>query len=161
MNTIVQTLLLGAGATAVMDLWGLVRRPLLGMPVPDYATVGRWVGHMPAGRFRHASIASAAPVANERFTGWLVHYTTGIGFAALLVAGTGGQWLRQPTISGAMIMGIGSLVAPFLLVQPATGAGIAASRTPDPPRARLQSAVTHIAFGVGLYISGSLLNALC
>jgi len=35
-----------------------------------------------------------------------------------------------------------------------TGTGIAASRTPRPAAARLQSLVTHGVFGLGLYAAG-------
>jgi DUF2938 family protein len=45
-------------------------------------------------------------------------------------------------------------VAPFLLMQPGMGAGIAASRTPRPVAARLQTLVTHGIFGLGLYAAG-------
>ena len=50
----------------------------------------------------------------------------------------------------ALTVGIGSVAAPFLLMQPAMGAGIAASRTPRPSAARMRSLVTHGVFGVGL-----------
>ncbi|MEZ0237260.1 MAG: DUF2938 family protein [Methylophilaceae bacterium] len=36
------------------------------------------------------------------------------------------------------------------------GAGIAASRTPRPNAARIQSLITHGVFGLGLYIAGWL-----
>lgn len=160
MNEFVETVLLGAGATAVADLWAIVRRALLGTPLPDYALVGRWIGHMPQWRFRHASIARAAPVRGERSIGWIFHYGTGIAFAAILVAGTGGAWLQRPTASAAMLVGIGTVAAPFLLMQPATGAGFAASRTARPGRARLQSLITHAMFGAGLFFTGALLDAL-
>ena len=52
--------LTGAGATLIMDAWALLARRLLRMPLPDYCLVGRWLAHMPEGRFRHASIAKAA-----------------------------------------------------------------------------------------------------
>lgn len=58
-------LLTGIGATAVMDLWGLARKALLGLAPPNYALVGRWFGHMAHGRFRHDSIAAAASVPGE------------------------------------------------------------------------------------------------
>jgi hypothetical protein len=45
-------------------------------------------------------------------------------------------------------------------MQPAMGAGLAASRTPQPEAARVQSLVTHAVFGVGLYTSGWLLQLL-
>jgi Protein of unknown function (DUF2938) len=54
------------------------------------------------------------------------------------------------------------VAAPFLLMQPGMGAGIAASRTPRPAAARLHSLVTHGIFGLGLYAAGwatSLLDA--
>lgn len=153
MEHLVATAVVGVGATAVMDLWGLVRRPLLGQPAPDYAMLGRWVGHMPRGRFRHASIAKAEPVRGERLLGWLGHYLTGIAFAALLVALAGRDWLQVPTPGIALGVGVGSVVAPFFLMQPAMGAGWAASRTPSPARARLQSLVTHVVFAAGLYVA--------
>lgn len=144
----------GAGATALIDLWAIARARLFGVPPLDYALVGRWVGHMARGRFRHASIAAAAPVPGERAAGWAVHYLTGIAFAGLLPAMWGPGWFAQPTPVPAMIVGLGSVLAPFLILQPALGAGLAARRTPDPGRARLHSLLTHGVFGLGLYASG-------
>ena len=48
---------IGVGATAIMDLWGLLRKFIFGAKAPDYRLVGRWIGHMPQGRFRHDAIA--------------------------------------------------------------------------------------------------------
>lgn len=151
---VASTLITGIGATAVMDLWGFARKPLLGIPPPDYGMVGRWLGHMVHGRFCHASIAKASPVRGERLIGWTAHYLIGIGFAALLVLGWGRDWMLHPTIAPALIVGIGTVAAPFLLMQPGMGAGIAASRAPRPASARLQSLITHAVFGIGLYLSG-------
>ena len=61
------------------------------------------------------------------------------------------------------LVGIASLAAPFLVMQPAMGYGIAASRTPKPAAARLRSLTTHAVFGLGLYGAGwatAGLNAL-
>ena len=154
MGPIATTVLVGIGATLVMDTWSLLRRRLLGVAFPNYAHVGRWLGHMRHGRFRHASIAGAAPVANERLLGWGAHYLTGIAFAALLPTAFGAEWLQVPTLGPAMAVGIGTVAAPFLLMQPGMGAGIAASRTPRPASARIRSLVTHAIFGLGLYAAG-------
>lgn len=35
MNTLAGIVITGVGATLVMDLWGLARRPLFGIPAPD------------------------------------------------------------------------------------------------------------------------------
>jgi len=94
---------------------------------------------------------------SEREIGWTAEYLTGIAFAAVLLAIWGLEWVRQPTLGPALIVGIGSVAAPFLLMQPGMGAGIAASRTPRPGAARLQSLVTHAVFGLGLYAAASVL----
>ena len=154
MHYLTCTLVVGVGGTAVMDLWGVARNPLLGIAPPDYRLLGRWLGHMAKGRFRHASIAASCPVRGERLIGWTAHYLTGIAFAAVLIALWGTAWIARPDIGPALIVGLGSVAAPFLLMQPAMGMGIAASRTRRPTTARVQSLVTHAVFGLGLYAAG-------
>ncbi|HWT15213.1 MAG TPA: DUF2938 family protein, partial [Patescibacteria group bacterium] len=89
-----------------------------------------------------------------------VHYLVGIGFSALLYGATGPDWARTPTLGPALLLGMATVAAPFLVLQPAFGAGIAASRTPRPWTARLHSLLMHAAFGVGLYIAALALNLL-
>lgn len=161
MSYLVSTLITGIGATAVMDIWGLVRKPLLGIARPDYGLVGRWLGHMTHGRFRHESIATSPRVRGECLIGWVAHYLTGIGFAAVLIGSRGLAWVQHPTIGPAFIVGIATVAAPFLLMQPGMGAGIAASRTPRPGAARLQSLITHAVFGLGLYAAGWAAHLIC
>jgi hypothetical protein len=154
------TLFIGAGATLATDLWAIVRRKLLGVPAPNYGLAGRWFAHMARGRFRHERIAGASPVRGERLIGWTAHYLTGVAFAGVLLAVCGLAWVRQPTLAPALALGIVTVAAPFLLMQPGMGAGIAASRTPQPNAARLQSLITHAIFGLGLYAAGLVLNHL-
>ena len=154
MDYLVSALLIGVGATAVMDIWGVARKSLLGVPAPDYGLVGRWLAYLPRGRVRHDRIAATPPIQGERLIGWTAHYLIGIAFAALLLAIWGLDWMRHPTIGPALIVGIGTVAAPFLVMQPGMGSGIAASRTPRPAAARIQSLVTHAIFGLGLYAAG-------
>lgn len=146
-----RTLWIGAGATVVMDLWAVLRRRLFGIPSLDYALVGRWLVHLTRGRFFHDPIGKSPRVAGEGVIGWTAHYLLGIAFAAVLLAGWGLGWARQPTLGPALIVGIGTVILPFCVMQPAMGAGFAARRTPRPAMARFQSLVTHTVFGVGLY----------
>lgn len=157
----VYAFLMGVGATAVMDVWTIVRQRLFCVPPPNYGLLGRWFAHMPRGRFRHDSIAAALPMRRERPIGWIAHYLVGIGFAAILLGIWGLAWLRNPTIGPALIVGIGTVAAPFLVMQPSMGAGIAASRTPRPMAARFQSLITHVVFGIGLYASAWAIGFLC
>jgi Protein of unknown function (DUF2938) len=160
MEQLSHALVVGAVATLTMDLWGLVRQRLFGVAPPNYGLVGRWVAHMAHGQFLHRSSAASPPVPGELVLGWVVHYLTGIAFAALLLAAWGGDWLRQPTLGPALVVGFGTVLAPFLVMQPGMGAGIAASRTPRPAAARLQSLVTHGIFGLGLFAGGWLARVL-
>ncbi len=148
------TVLLGGLATAVMDVGSLLLHRFAGTPLPNYTLVGRWIGHMPAGRLRHAAIAAAPAVRGERALGWAVHYLTGVVFAGLLLALVGPGWLRAPTFAPAMLVGLATVAAPFLLMQPCMGAGIAARRMPDPATARRRSLINHGLFGLGLYVAG-------
>ncbi len=157
---LVCALLMGVGATVVMDLWGVARKRLLGVPQLEYRLVGRWLGHMARGRFRHDAIATSPPVGGERLIGWTAHYLTGVAFAAILLAIWGLDWAHHPTIRPALIVGIATVAAPFLIMQPGMGAGIAASRTPHPTMARLHSLITHGVFGLGLYAAGWGTNVL-
>jgi hypothetical protein len=150
----------GIGATAVTDLWALARRQFLGTALPDYGLVGRWIAHLRRGRFRHASIRAAAAVRGERAIGWSTHYLIGIAFAGLLLLVGGARWFEQPRFWMALAVGVGTVLAPFLILQPGMGAGIAASRTPRPAAARLQSLTTHAMFGVGLYLSAAFIKLL-
>ena len=154
------TLFIGAGATLAMDLWALARRRLFGTPLANYGLVGRWFAHMARGRFHHERIAAAPPVLGEQAIGWTAHYLIGIALAGLLLAICGLAWMRQPTLGPALAFGIATVAAPYLLMQPGMGAGIAASRTPRPNAARVQSLVTHAVFGVGLYAAAVVLNFL-
>jgi hypothetical protein len=160
MDPLGNTILIGIGATALTDLWALARRRWLGVPLPDFGLVGRWLGHMPRGRFRHEAIGKAAPVRGERVIGWTMHYLIGIAFAALLVGVCGTAWLLQPSAAPALVVGIATVATPWLLMQPGMGAGIAASRTPRPNAARMHSLLTHAVFGLGLYASACAVAAL-
>ena len=140
MDYLACTLLIGVGATAVTDLWAIARKRLLGVPPPNYGLVGRWLAHMPRGRFRHDSIAAAAPVRGERLDRVDRPLPDRHRVRGRSCPASGAlAWIQHPTIGPALIVGIGTVAAPFLVMQPGMGAGIAASRTPRPAAARLQS----------------------
>jgi hypothetical protein len=57
-----------------------------------------------------------------------------------------------------MLIGWGTILAPWFVLQPGMGAGIAASRTPNPRAARLRNLATHTVYGIGLYVSAVALS---
>ncbi|WP_046168085.1 DUF2938 domain-containing protein [Chromobacterium vaccinii] len=151
---------LGIGATLIMDAWALLLKRAFGIPSLDYAMVGRWLGHRPRGHFRHDGIGRSAPIPGEKALGWAAHYLIGMLFAYLLLALCGPAWLARPTLLPALAFGLLSVAAPFLILQPGMGAGIAARNTPNPKAARLRSLSAHAAFGLGLYLAAQSLAIL-
>ena len=152
-DTVFNAVLIGAGGTALLDLYAVARARLTGAAMPDYGPVGRWIAHMTRGRFVHEAIGKSAAVRGERAIGWSAHYLIGITFAGVLLI-VWPDWARAPALLPALIVGIGSVAAPFLLMQPGMGSGVAASRTPNPNAARLRSLTAHTIFALGLYVAG-------
>jgi hypothetical protein len=151
--------LIGIGGTVVLDLWAALLQRFFGVPATNWAMVGRWVGHMPAGRFLHENIGKAGPVSGELAIGWVVHYAIGIGYGLLLVGLWGAEWLRQPTLLPPIILVLGLLVAPYLIMRPGMGSGIAGAKTPKPNVTRLKSLVGHSVFGLGMYVTALVAEA--
>jgi len=145
--------LIGIAGSAFIDAWSLVLRRAFHVATLDYAMLGRWIGHFPRGRFFHQRISAAEPVRGERPVGWVAHYAIGIGFAFLLLALWGSDWANSPTILPPLLVGIGSIVAPWFIMQPAFGAGIAGAKTANPLAGRLRNLGTHTVYGLGLYLS--------
>ena len=157
MNSILQTILIGTGATLFMDLYAIILK-FFNINSLDYRFVGRWIGHFPKGKFFHNKIMASPSVPYELLLGWIAHYLIGITFAFLLVFVFGKKWVENPRLIPALIIGVITIVGPFLLMQPAFGFGIAGSNLPDPNKARLMSLITHSVFGIGLYLSTIILN---
>ncbi|GAB4587040.1 hypothetical protein Ntsu_48720 [Nocardia sp. IFM 10818] len=140
-----------------MDAVAIALEKAYGTKSLDYRLVGRWLGHMPRGEFAHESIVAAPEIPAEKPLGYAAHYAIGIGFAAALDLISRG---RPPAFPVGMAVGLGTIAAPWLFMQPAFGMGIAASKTPDPRKARLASLRAHATYGAGLWLGGRLAAAV-
>lgn len=142
---------IGVGGTAAMDLWMLFMKVGFKIPPIDYARIGRWISHLPSGRFIHADIDKVERMPGEAALGWGVHYAFGVAMAALVIAVCGIGWTDAPTLLPPLIVGTVTIAIPFFIVQPAFGMGVAASKSPHAWFARVRSLMTHVVFGLGLY----------
>jgi DUF2938 family protein len=158
LDLVLPAIAMGVTGSALMDAWSAVVRRRFGIPTLDYRLLGRWIGQMPRGRFVHERIAAAEPVAGERAIGYAAHYAIGISFAWLLLLIVGRDWLASPTLGPALAIGLGTIVAPWFVMQPAMGAGIAGSKSPRPAATRLRNLGTHAVYGFGLYVSAVVVS---
>ena len=151
-SILIGSIVVGVGATLVQDLWNLLLKWVFGIPSLNLKLLGRWLCYMPAGKFSHANINAAEPKGPENFIGVFAHYSIGVAFSMILVLTTNGGWLARPTLVPALVISLVTLVFPFFFLQPALGLGFASSKAPNPSMARLKSVMSHVAFGIGLYL---------
>ena len=91
--------------------------------------------------------------APELSVGRAARYLLGIVFVWAFVTAAGDSWRKHPTLAEPIIFGLLTLAMPFLVLQPAMGAGVAARKTPRPWISRGRSAAAHLAFGVGFSLA--------
>ena len=149
---------IGIGATLTFDFWGLFLKHAFNIAPSNFCLVGRWILYMPKGIFRHSNINSASQKESECTVGWITHYLTGIAFAVIFLVLAGNDWIQHPTLLPALIFGIVTVSAPFFIMQPAFGLGVAASKTPNPSQMRIRSFTNHAVFGIGYYLFGLVIN---
>lgn len=129
---LLQAVFVGIVATGFMDIVALAQKRFLGIPFLNYAMVGRWIGYIRNGQLIHRPIGQSPSIAHEAALGWVAHYLIGVVFAAILLVLTGPEWALTPGPACPVIFGAATVAAPFLLLQPVMGAGIAARKAPNP-----------------------------
>lgn len=120
--------------------------------------VGRWFGHMSRGIFVHRAISGASPIRNELAIGWIGHYMIGLSYGLAYLYIVQAILSAEPSFVSALSFGLATLFAPWLMMQPAMGAGVFASRTPRPAVTRLINLSMHAVFGASLYLGYFLIQ---
>lgn len=151
---------IGILSTLFMDLMALCLRKGFGVTGLDYRLLGRWLLYMRKGVFSHQNIVKTLAHSHEKIIGWTVHYLIGIIFSFVLVLIQGESWITSPQIIPALLLGILTTLIPFLIMQPAFGFGIAASKLPSPNIFRFKSLLAHFNYGLGLYLSAIVLSSM-
>lgn len=152
-------IVIGAGATALLDLWALLLRRLFGIALAPWHLVGRWFAGLPKGHWvHHQGIANSPPVPGERAIGWIMHYVIGMLFAGCLLALWGIDWAHSPRFLPALTVGLVTVGAGWFILQPGMGVGIACSGAPVPNKARALNVAGHVVFAVGLYVTALLIG---
>jgi len=158
LNLIWVGLVIGAGATLLMDLWLVLLWRAFGESKFSVVPMGRWFGHLFRGRVAHVDIAASEPLVYEQPLGWLFHYGVGMLYGVILTLLAGPGWTAHPTFLPAWILGIVTVGAGWFILQPGLGLGWAASRTPRPNKVRLLNLLAHTVFAIGLWGTALLIR---
>ncbi len=155
---LLKSILIGAGATAIFDLW-VKLLAALGLPGGNWTMGGRWFAYIPRGKLVHDGIANSPSLPNETAIGWTMHYVTGIVFAAALILIWGLDWTRAPTIGPALVVGMSTILLGWCVMSPCMGGGIAGQKRPDRWTVRAVQLSNHFVFGLGLWVCALVVAA--
>jgi len=155
-NLLLNMIVAGVFATIVLDIWQRILHAATGIPPTNWGIVGRWFGHMPRGRFMHAAIGEAEPVAGEAAIGWTMHYLIGVLYGVVYVGLVVVVLSSAPTLLNGFLFGLASVVIPWFLMQPALGLGAMGAKAPNPNIPRYTALAAHCIYGVALYGGSSL-----
>ena len=158
MGLLVKGVVVGFGATVLMDVWAILLWKAFGQSRPNWAPVGRWFWHLKNGVVFHDDIGKAEPYAHELALGWLSHYAVGILYGVILALIVGDGWFAAPTFLPAWILGIVTVGAGWFLFQPGLGIGVAASKLPNANKVRVLNLVSHTVFALGLFGTALLMR---
>src|SRR5256885_8622 len=103
---ILDAILIGLGATLLIDMWALFLKRAFSVRSLDYCLLGRWVLYIPHGTIVHAQIAATPAKPHECKVGWTTHYLIGTAFALVFVLLASESWLAHPTLLPALAFGV-------------------------------------------------------
>ncbi|CAI3930005.1 MULTISPECIES: DUF2938 domain-containing protein [Commensalibacter] len=158
MSLMIDGILIGVGATVMMDIWDIVFGSLPGQSKSNWAPVGRWVWHLKEGIVFHQNIDDAKPYEHELALGWIFHYIVGILYGVLFALYVGTGWFAYPTFLPTWVWGMITIGAGWFLLQPGLGIGVAASQLSNAWTVRILNIVAHSFFALGMYGTALLLR---
>src|SRR5690349_11600253 len=109
--------------------------------------IGRWIGYLFQGKFRHTDILQTPPLRGELFLGLAAHYSIGIvltiAYLCLLAVAH-----ARPTAVSAVLYGAATTALPWFLMFPSQGMGWLGSNAPGDTHLARASLFNHIMFGL-------------
>jgi len=146
-------LIVGILATVTMDVVAVIalRLGIAGRGTrrtgPDL--IGRWIGYLLQGKFRHMDILQTPPLRGEVVLGLVAHYLIGI-VLTLVYLGLLVVVQATPTALSAILYGTATTVFPWFLMFPSQGMGWLGLDAPGDAHLARVSLFNHIIFGLGI-----------
>jgi len=158
MEVLIKILMIGVFATVMMDIWATFSNRVLKFPRTNWAMVGRWLGHIPKGKFFHNPVSDSPEIKYENGLGWAFHYFIGIVYATFYVAMVLRGFDGSASLITAWFFGLVTIISPWFILQPALGLGVCAIKAPKPNMVRFQNFAIHSVFGIALYYGWQFIN---
>jgi len=162
-RTFIVGLMVGILATVTMDVVAMIalRFDIAGRGPrrtgPDL--IGRWIGYLLRGKFRHTDILQTLPLRGELVLGLAAHYLIGIVltllYLGLLVAAH-----ATPTALSAILYGTATTALPWFLMFPSQGMGWLGRNAPGDAHLARVSLFNHIIFGLGIALWMAVLRPI-
>src|SRR5206468_12411897 len=156
-------LMLGILATVTMDVVAVIafRLGIAGRGPrrtgPDL--IGRWIGYVLRGKFRHTDILQTPPLRGELVLGLAAHYLIGI-LLTLVYLGLLVVAHATPTALNAILYGTATTVLPCFLMFPSQGMSWLGRDAPgDAHLARIRL-VNHIIFALGIALRMAVIRPI-
>jgi Protein of unknown function (DUF2938) len=111
--------------------------------------IGRWIGYLLQGKFRHTDILQTPPLRGELLLGLVAHYSIGIVLTLVYLSLLVGAH-ATPTALNAVLYGTATTVFPWFLMFPSQGMGWLGWDAPGDAHLARSSLFNHIIFGLGL-----------
>ena len=124
----------------------------------NVALVGRWAGSLARGVFHHRDIRDMPAQRCEIAVGWLFHLFIGGGAVALALPL--GWQVVTGSLPGAepwpyLLFGLATSALPWFILLPSFGWGLWGRNGPE-GRALLASVLSHIPYGLGIWVTLAL-----
>ena len=111
--------------------------------------IGRWIGYLLQGKFRHTDILRTPPLRGELPLGFAAHYSIGI-VLTLVYFGLLVVTQARPTALSAILYGTATTVLPWFVMFPSQGMGWLGRDAPGDAHLARISLFNHIVFGLGI-----------
>ena len=162
-RTFIVGLMVGILATVTMDVVAMIalRFDIAGRGPrrtgPDL--IGRWIGYLLRGKFRHTDILQTPPLRGELVLGLGAHYLIGIALT-LMYLGLLLVTHATPTALSAILYGTATTALPWFLMFPSQGMGWLGRDAPGDAHLARVSLFNHIIFGLGIALWMAVLRPI-
>ena len=153
----VKSVLIGIVATLTMDVLTVaaVKFRLIA-PLPPQL-IGRWLASLARGQVFHCDIGQVAPINHELGVAVPAHYAIGVTLTLLYLFANSAFGLNSSNLRTALGFALCTSLLPWLLMFPAMGYGWFGAHGREGTRLFSSSLVSHCFYGIGLWLSVSLL----